>query len=82
MPTVPFGSEAVVTVTGAATVRFNVTGAEVADFESVAVTVTGPLKAAVGVPVMVLPLTVSPAGRPVALKVYGPVPPLAAKGAV
>ncbi len=82
MPTVPFGNELVVTVTVAAIVRFNVLGADATELESVAVTVTGPLNAAVGVPVILVPLTARPAGSPVAEKVYGPVPPLAVKGAV
>ncbi len=78
----PFGKEVVATVTGARIVRFSVLGAEVTDVESVAVTVTDPLNAALGVPVMLLPVTLRPAGRPVAVKVYGPIPPLAASGAV
>ncbi len=49
-------------------VKFSVLGAEETEFESVAVIVTGPLKAAVGVPVILLPLTLRPAGRPVAVK--------------
>jgi hypothetical protein len=44
--------------------------------ESVTVTVMGELPAAVGVPVMVHPVRISPAGNvPTIEHVYGPVPP-------
>ena len=73
LPTVPFGSgEVVVTVTGAALmVRLSVVGGELTDgvAASWAVTVTLPLKVALGVPVIWLPLTVSVEGRPVAVNV-------------
>ncbi len=51
----PFGRELVVTVTGvtaALIVRFKAFAAELAEAESVAVTFTVPLNAAVGVPVI------------------------------
>lgn len=47
--------------------------------ESFTVIVTLPLKGAPGVPVIWLPATLRLEGRPVAVNVYGPVPPVAAK---
>ena len=65
-------------------VRLSVFGGELTAgiAESVAVTVMLPLKVAAGVPVIWLPFTLKVEGRPVAENVYGPVPPVAASGAV
>ncbi len=56
----------------------------VGDEESVTVTVTVLVPAAVGVPLIcpVLALIAKPAGNPAALHVYGPVPPAAASAAL
>lgn len=48
--------------------------------ESVTVSVTLGVPAAVGVPVIELPVTLKPAGNPVAENVYGGVPPVAVNG--
>jgi hypothetical protein len=49
---------------------------------SVTVNATFAVAAAVGVPVILLPLTCSPAGRPAAAQVYGAVPPAAVRACV
>ena len=67
VPTVPFGSEVVVIVSGAELmVRLSgfVAVAGVGVAESVTITVTVPLNGAAGVPVIWVPLSVSVAGRP------------------
>src|ERR1700736_2096288 len=65
-------------------VRLSVFGAELTGgvLVSVAVTTTLPLKGAAGVPVIWLPVTLSVGGKPLAVKVYVPEPPVAANGAV
>ncbi len=63
-------------------IRLSGFAAELTEAESVAVTFTVPLNTAVGVPVIWLLLTLNPAGSPEAVKVYGPLPPVAAKAAV
>ena len=70
-PTVPDGSEVVVIFrAGALTTRGNDVVAVSAGVElSVTVSLTLEVPAAVGVPVMVWPLTLNPAGSPVAVKV-------------
>jgi hypothetical protein len=79
VPTVPDGREVVVIFNaGALTTRVNEAVAVSAGVElSVTFRETLAVPAAVGVPVIVEPLTLNPAGRPVALKMYGAVPPLA-----
>lgn len=88
VPTVPLGNDAVVIVSsaGAPIVKLSVFDAVcgVGDDESVTVTVTVLVPAAVGVPVIcpVLGLIVKFAGKPAALQVYGVVPPVAATAAL
>ena len=84
-PAVPLGSVVVEIVTGAGavTTRVNDAVAVSAGLElSVTVRDTLEVPAAVGVPVMDWPVTLNPAGNPVAVHAYGAVPPLAVSAAV